>query len=70
MRVSTGKIPPAPYIIISEEYIEQWAEVLDITSGKGYKVKRTVFTEGERQYMIVDNDGKYTTVSPKYCERI
>jgi len=68
MSVSAGKIPPAPYIIISEEYITRWAKVLDITSGKAYKVKRTVFTEGERQYMIVDNDGKYTTVSPKSCE--
>lgn len=70
MSVSASKIPPAPYIIINEEYIARWAKVLDITSGKGYKVKRTVFTEGERQYMIVDNDGKYTTVSPKCCELI
>jgi len=48
MSVPAGKIPPAPYIIISEELIEKWSKVLNITPSKGYKVKQSISTENER----------------------
>lgn len=65
-----NKIPPAPIVFIDSNYIREVAERFEFTPEKGYKVKRTVPMDGERKYMIVDDEGKYVFVSPNHCVQI
>jgi len=65
-----GKIPPAPFVVINEDYIIEVSHVLKFTPGKEYKVKRTAIRENERRYMVCDNGGRYAIISPRNCEII